>query len=55
LRATLEKPRVAELIRPHKAGRLVNQVRKLAEEIYPLPRVDAPAGFSESEARPTIS
>lgn len=40
LRATLEKPKVAELIRPHKAGRLVNQVRKLAEEIYPLPCVE---------------
>jgi len=39
LRATLQKPRVAELISPHKAGRLVNQVRKLAEDIGPLPRV----------------
>jgi uncharacterized protein len=39
LRATLQKPKVAELIGPHKAGRLVNQVRKLAEDIGPLPRV----------------
>jgi putative PIN family toxin of toxin-antitoxin system len=30
LRGTLHKPRIAELIEPHKAGRLVNQVRKLA-------------------------
>jgi predicted nucleic acid-binding protein len=27
LRATLEKPRVAEIVKPHKAGRLVNQIR----------------------------
>jgi putative PIN family toxin of toxin-antitoxin system len=39
LRATLRKPRVAELIKPHKAGRLVNQIKKLAEEINSLPRV----------------
>jgi putative PIN family toxin of toxin-antitoxin system len=30
LRATLQKPRVAELIKPHKAGRLVNQIKKFA-------------------------
>lgn len=35
LRATLHKPRVAELIKPYKAGRLVNQVKKLAEDIDP--------------------
>jgi putative PIN family toxin of toxin-antitoxin system len=40
LRATLHKPRVAELIKPYKAGRLVNQVRKLAEDVDPLPRVE---------------
>ena len=40
LRATLHKPRVAELIKPHKAGRLLNQVRKLAEDVGPLPRVE---------------
>ena len=39
LRATLQKPRVAELVKPYKAGRLVNQVRRLAEEIDQLPRV----------------
>jgi predicted nucleic acid-binding protein len=37
--ATLQKPRVAELVKPHKAGRLVNQVRKLAEDVDPLPRL----------------
>ncbi len=40
LRATFEKPRVAELIKPHKAGRLVNQIRKLAEDVGELPRVE---------------
>jgi putative PIN family toxin of toxin-antitoxin system len=40
LRATLHKPKVAALIEPHKAGRLVNQVRMLAEDIDPLPRVE---------------
>jgi uncharacterized protein len=39
LRATLRKPRVAALIKPHKAGRLVNQIKKLAEVVGPLPRV----------------
>ena len=39
LRTTLQKPRVAELVKPHKAGRLVNQVKKLGEHIDPLPRV----------------
>ena len=39
LRATLRKPRVAELIKPHEAGRLVNQIKKLVEEICSLPRV----------------
>ena len=40
LRATLQKPRVAELIKPHKAGRLVNQIKKFAEDIDPLPSVE---------------
>jgi hypothetical protein len=40
LRATLEKPRVAALIRPHKAGRLVNQIRRLAEIVEHLPHVE---------------
>ena len=39
LRSTLHKPRVADLIKPHKAGRLVNQVKKLAEDVDPLPHV----------------
>jgi predicted nucleic acid-binding protein len=39
LRCTLQKPRVAELVKPHKAGSLVNQVKRLAEDIAPLPRV----------------
>jgi putative PIN family toxin of toxin-antitoxin system len=39
LRATLHKPKVAELIKPYKAGRLVNQIKKLAEDIDPLPPV----------------
>jgi hypothetical protein len=33
------KATVAELVKPHQAGRLVNQVKKLAEDIDPLPRV----------------
>ena len=39
LRSTLQKPRVAELIKPHKAGRLVNQIKKLAEDVGALPTV----------------
>ena len=39
VRAALLKPRVAELIRPHHAGGLINQIRRLAESIGPLPRV----------------
>lgn len=39
LRATLQKPGIADLIKPHQAGRLVNQIKPLAEEIGPLPRV----------------
>ena len=31
---------MAELIKPYKAGRLVNQIKKLAEDIGPLPRVE---------------
>ena len=40
LRSTLQKPRVAELVKPHRAGRLVNQVKEMAEDIDPLPRVE---------------
>jgi len=39
LRSTLQKPRIAERIQPHKAGRLVNQIRKLAELVKTLPTV----------------
>ena len=40
LRGTLQKPRVAELVKPHKAGRPVNLVQKLAGDIDPLPSVE---------------
>ena len=36
LLATLQKPRVAELVIPYKAGRLVNQIKRLAEDAGPL-------------------
>ena len=39
LRATLQKPSVAERIKPYKAGRLVNEIKDLAEVIGRLPRV----------------
>lgn len=39
LRATLSKPKIAALIKPHKAGRLVNQIKKLAEDVGALPHV----------------
>ena len=40
LLATLQKPRVAELVKPYKAGRLVNQIKRLAEDAGPLPPVN---------------
>jgi uncharacterized protein len=40
LRATLHKPAIAERIKPYRAGRLVNQLKELAENIGPLPRVE---------------
>ena len=40
LRSTLEKPRVAQLIKPYQAGRLVNQIQRLAEDVGPLPPVE---------------
>ncbi len=40
LRATLRKPAIAERIKPYKAGRLVNQLKELAETIGSLPRVE---------------
>ena len=56
LRATLRKPRVAALIQPHKAGRLVNQIRKLAVLVEALPPVkrspDPEDDFLLARARP---
>lgn len=40
LRATLHKPALAERIKPYKAGRLVNEIRELAETIGSLPRME---------------
>src|ERR1044071_6075003 len=40
LRSTLQKPRVSERIKPHKAGWLVNQIKRFAEDVDPLPRVE---------------
>jgi len=40
LRATLSKPNLAALIKPHRAGRLVNQIKKLAEDVGALPSVE---------------
>jgi putative PIN family toxin of toxin-antitoxin system len=39
LRATLHKPTLAARIKPYKAGRLVNQLKELAEVVGSLPRV----------------
>jgi putative PIN family toxin of toxin-antitoxin system len=39
LRATLRKPAIAERIKPYKAGRLVNELKRLAEDVGALPRV----------------
>lgn len=39
LRAALRKPALAERIRPYKAGRLVNELKKLAIVITALPRI----------------
>ena len=40
LRATLHKPAIAARIKPYKAGRLVNELKELAETIGALPRVE---------------
>lgn len=40
LRHTLAKPALSARIRPHHAGRLVNNLRNMAEMIAPLPRVE---------------
>jgi len=39
LRDTLRKPRIAARIKPHKAGRLVNDIREFAEIVDALPKV----------------
>jgi len=39
LRATLRKPAIAARIKPYNAGGLVNEIRKLAENVEALPRV----------------
>lgn len=39
LRATLRKPKIARVVRPPEAGRLLNQVRRLGLVIAPLPQV----------------
>ena len=39
LRATLRKPAIAERIKPYKAGRLMNELKGLAEDVGVLPRV----------------
>ena len=39
LRATLKRPGLAARIKPYRVGRLVNQLRELAEIIDSLPRV----------------
>jgi uncharacterized protein len=40
LRATLDKPAVAERIKPYKTGRLINELKEFAETISRLPRVE---------------
>ena len=40
LRVTLRKPAVAARIKPYKAGRLVNDLKDLAETVSSLPRVE---------------
>jgi putative PIN family toxin of toxin-antitoxin system len=39
LRGTLRKPAIAARIRPYKAGRLVNEMKKLSENVDALPHV----------------
>jgi putative PIN family toxin of toxin-antitoxin system len=40
VKTTLRKPAIAARIKPYKAGRLVNDLRELAETIDRLPRVE---------------
>jgi len=39
LRAVLQRPRISERIKPYTAGRLVNQMKRLAEDVRGLPSV----------------
>jgi hypothetical protein len=39
LRATLHKPAIAARIKPYKAGRLVNELKELAETVSALPHI----------------
>jgi putative PIN family toxin of toxin-antitoxin system len=39
LRATLRTPTIAERIKPYRAGRLVNEMKELAEDVGALPRL----------------
>jgi putative PIN family toxin of toxin-antitoxin system len=39
LRATLRKPAIAARIKPHRSGRLLNQLKDLAEIVGALPRI----------------
>lgn len=39
LRSTLHKPALAARIKPHLAGRLINDIREQGENIHPLTRV----------------
>jgi uncharacterized protein len=40
LRATLSKPNLTALIKPHKAGRLINQIKEIADDVGDLPSVE---------------
>jgi putative PIN family toxin of toxin-antitoxin system len=40
LRNTLHKPAIAARIKPYKGGRLVNQLKELAEDVGSLPRIE---------------
>jgi hypothetical protein len=42
LHSTLHKPAIAPRIHPHHAGRLVNEIKELAEIIEPLSNVKQP-------------
>ena len=43
MRATLRKPALAERIKPYKTGRLMNEMKGLAEDVSTLPRVQRSA------------